>query len=96
MARCANTNPFLKGDWRNHVNVIDQIGQARLDKLQSASLVRNDRHMIPNRKLPFHRYPLSLPRAMSRDFPTSPKFSYQTTKVPYEWAMKTVPTKAKA
>jgi hypothetical protein len=33
---------------------------------------------------------------MSRDFPTSPKFSAQTTMALCEWAMKAVPTKAQA
>jgi hypothetical protein len=35
------------------LNLIDQIGQARIDKLQLASLVRKDRHMFSGRRLPF-------------------------------------------
>ena len=38
---------------RRNVRVIDQIGQARLDTLQSASRVRKDRHMVSDRRLPF-------------------------------------------
>ncbi len=73
MAGGANTNPSLKGDCRNHVSVIDQIGQARLDKLQSASRVRKDRHMFSDRRPPYSSLAPVLASGHVARFPDQPK-----------------------
>jgi hypothetical protein len=56
------------------VRFIDQIGQVRIDKLQSASLVpKGSPYGSPAED--FHFHVRSLQAVMSRDFPMSPSFS---------------------
>lgn len=70
----ANHVPALPED-RGHrkVRIIDQIGSARLDTLQSASRVRKNRHMISDRRLPFSSLAPILPSGHVPRFPDQPK-----------------------